>query len=295
MTPRPRNDERRPIDRGPATVVAQPPHRVLTASPSRSALRLFVLAVGTAVLMVSCSGSGRTTKAPGLPNGFPNHSTDDIRSRIKGEGDTLRAYTAKARVTVQSPKQNRTFNAVVRHRRADSLFMRVSMFGIEGGRLLLTPDSVFFYDSRKAVLRVGPAEAVQNLFPAPVSSADFFENMLGLLAPTPHTDWSLKADSTLYYVSGPGDRRRYTVDPTRWRVVRYEKRARNGTVLQKRLFSNFRTIEGVLLPTRLIFHRPAADLRAVVHYQSMTLNPPDQSFALNVPPQIPRRPFVRGR
>lgn len=226
-----------------------------------------------------------------MPDRFPNHSADQIRGQILRTTDTLHSYTAKARVTVKSPDENRTFNAVVHHRRADSLFMRVSLFGIEGGRVLLTPDSVFFYDTRKAVLRAGPLEDVQEFFPVPVSSADFFRTMLGLVAPDPSTAWSLQADSTLYYVSNSTDRRRYTVDPTRWRVVRYEERSANGTVVRKQLFSDFRSVNGVLLPSRVIFQRPANDLRAAVRYQEMTLNPSSLSFNLDVPSQVPRKPF----
>ncbi|MFB6098353.1 MAG: DUF4292 domain-containing protein [Salinibacter sp.] len=228
-----------------------------------------------------------------MPNRFPNHSTRQIRSHILRGTDTLRAYSARARITVQSPSQNRTFNAIVRHRRADSLFMRISLFGIEGGRLLVTQDSVFFYDTRKAVLRVGPVEAVQNIFPAPVSSPDFFRHMLGLLAPAPQRDWSLRADSSLYYLSSAADRRHYTVDPLRWRVLRYEERTRRGTVVQKQNFSSFRSVEGLVLPSRVVFQRPTANLRAVVSYRRMNLNPTDLSFALDVPPQVPRRSFTR--
>ena len=226
-----------------------------------------------------------------MPEGFPNHSPGQIEQLILGASDTIQSYTAKARVTVQSPEQNRTFNATVRHRRADSLFMRISLFGVEGGRLLLTRDSVFFYDTRNAVLRVGPVEAVQNIFPAPVSSDDFFQNMLGLLAPDPSTSWSLEADSSLYYLSDPNDRVHQTVDPTRWRVVRYEERTASGTVVEKRIFSGFRSVEGILLPNQAIFQRPEADVRATVRYQEMTLNPKRLSFALNVPSQVPRRSF----
>jgi hypothetical protein len=240
---------------------------------------------------MSCGSSTPTAKTTTLPARFPDHSVDQIYRQIVGPTDTLRSYTAKARVTVQSPDQNRSFNAVVRHRRADSLFMRFSLFGVEGGRLLLTRDSVFFYDTRKAVLRVGPVQAIQEIFPAPVSSDQFFENMLGLVAPDPTTSGSLQADSSLYYVSDSTDRERYTVDPTRWRVVRYEQRSSTGTVVGKRLFSEFRRVEGLVLPGRLIFQQPSADLRAVVRYQEMSLNPSDLSFALDVPSQVPRRPL----
>ncbi|MFB6280269.1 MAG: DUF4292 domain-containing protein [Salinibacter sp.] len=259
------------------------------APSSVSALLMWTL--GAALLLASCSGTSRTTDAPALPDRFPDHSTDQIRTQILGASDTIQSYRAKARVAVQSPDQDRSFNAVVHHRRGDSLFMRVSLFGIEGGRLLVTRDSVFFYDTRNTVLRVGPVEAVQQLFPAPVSSDDFFQNMLGLLAPSRTADWSLQADSSLYYVSNAADQKRYTVDPTRWRVVRYEERSESGTVVQKRVFSDFRPVEGLLLPAQVIFQQPAAGLRARVEYKEMTLNPSDLSFSLDVPSQVPRRPF----
>lgn len=263
----------------------------MTTAPSSAPWNALLLTLGTALLVVSCSSSAPTAESPELPGLFPNHSAAQIQRQIAGSTDTLQTYTAKARVTVQSPKQTRSFNAVVRHRRADSLFMRFSLFGLEGGRLLLTPDSVFFYDTRKAVLRVGPVQAVQQIFPAPVASGQFFENMLGLIVPDSKKSWSLQADSSLYYFSGRSDRERYTVDPTHWRVVRYEQKSPAGTTLQKRLFSGFRRVEGLVLPGRLIFHRPTDDLRAVVRYREMDLNPSDLSFALNVPEQVPRRPF----
>ncbi len=263
---------------------------ILTSASSSLAPRALWFALTSALLLTGCGSSSPTT-APGLPEAFPNHSVDQIRQQITRGTDTIQSYTAKARINVRTPEQTQTFNAVVHHRRADSLFMRFSLFGVEGGRLLLTRDSVFFYDTRNAVLRVGPVEAVQKLFPAPVSSDRFFDNMLGVLAPAGRSDWSLQSDSTLYYVSDPADRQRYTVDPSHWRVVRYEERSATGTVRQKRLFSDFRRVEDVLLPARLIFQQPSDDLRAVVTYKEMTLNPSDLSFSLEVPQQVPRRAF----
>lgn len=263
----------------------------MTDPLSLSPAYLFLLAFGGVLFIVSCSSSAPPAGTAELPERFPDHSSDQIQRQIVGSTDTLRAYAAKARITVESPDQTRSFNAVVRHRRADSLFMRFSLFGIEGGRLLLTRDSVFFYDSRKSILRVGPVRAVQQIFPAPVGSDQFFDTMLGLLAPEPRTSWSVQADSSLYYFTGPADRERYTVDPTRWRVVRYEQKSPTGTVVEKRLFSEFRPVEGLLLPAQLIFQRPASDLRAVVNYREMSLNPSDPSFALDVPSEVPRKPF----
>ncbi|WP_103027848.1 DUF4292 domain-containing protein [Salinibacter altiplanensis] len=252
--------------------------------------RAFLLALASVLVLAGCGSSSPNT-TPSLPSAFPDHSVDQVRQQIGRGTDTIRGYTAKARIRVRTPTQTQSFNATVRHRRADSLFMRLSLFGIEGGRLLLTPDSMFFYDTRNTVLRVGPVEAVQELFPAPVSSDQFFDNMLGVLAPAARPKWSLRSDSTLYYLSDSNDRERYTVDPAHWRVVRYEERSATGTVRQKRLFSDFRRVGGVLLPARLIFQQPSDDLRALVNYEDMTLNPSGLSFSLDVPEEVPRRRF----
>lgn len=253
--------------------------------------------MGLGVILSGCGSSSPTADDPRLPDRFPDHSVDQIRQEILRTSDTLRAFSAKARISIRSPEKNQSFNAVVRQRRADSLFMRFSAFGIEGGRLLLTPDSVFFFDTRKGVLRTGPASAVRQIFPAPISSDELFESMLGLIAPDSSTQWSIQADSTFYYVSTDGSvssashKSRYLVDPIRWRVVRYVRQNADGTVLEKRHFSDFRFTEGILIPHRVVFRRPADDLSANVSYEEVNLNPSDLSFSLDVPARIPRRPF----
>jgi hypothetical protein len=169
--------------------------------------------------------------------------------------------------------------------------MRFSLFGFEGGRMLLTPDSVFVYDSRNPSLRVGPIDDAQEFFPVPVTTNQVFENLLGLVAPESSTSWTVTADSSLYYLSNESDTRVWTVDPRRWRVVRYEKRAPDGSVLEVRRFANFTTVNGVSLPRSVTFRRPADDLSAELNYEEFQLNPTGLSFALNVPGSVPRKPL----
>jgi hypothetical protein len=261
------------------------------AGLSTPSCALLSLIAGLGLLVGGCSSTAPATKDPTMPDRFPNHKTGQVRGQILQASDTLQSFSATARVAVRSPEQSGTFNAKVRQRRADSLFMQFSKFGFEGGRLLLTQDSVFFFDTREAVLRVGSVAAIQEIFPAPVSSDQFFQNMLGLIAPPPDRSWTLRADSSFYYLSSPSTNERYVVDPTRWRVVRYVKKGPNGTVRRKRLFSDFRRVEGVLMPHRVIFRRPADDLAAVVTYRQVNLNPPRRPLDLDVPPQVSRRPF----
>ena len=261
----------------------------MTLFRPQTLLLLAVLLAGS--LFASGCGSSAPTTAPALPEAFPNHSASQIRSLIAQSTDSLHSFSAEARVTVRTPNRNRSFNAEVRQRRADSLFMRFSLFGIEGGRLLLTPDSVLFYDSRNRTLRTGPLSQAQQLLPAPVASGRIFENMLGLLTPRQNANWSVQADSSQYFMSTPNTTTRLLVDPGRWRVVRFTKENDSGTVVDERLFTNFRQVDGVLIPHRVIFRRPADNLMAMIRYRSVNLNPSNLSFELGVPPQIPRRPL----
>lgn len=262
-------------------------------SPPFSDLRAFpiMLVLGLGLGFLSCSGPSATTAPGTMPEAFPTHSADQIRDLIRRPTDTLRAFRGEARMSVRTPSRDRSFNAAVRQRRADSLFMRFSLFGMEGGRMLLTPDSVFFYDTRNRSLRLGPIAEAQALMPVPVAAGDVFENMLGLIAPPAETDWTVEADSSLYYLSDPSGRRTWTVDPTRWRVVRYAEEADDGTVIEKRQFSNFRRVNGVILPHRVVFRRPPKNLMAKIDYETIQLNPSGLSFGLGVPSNVPQRPF----
>jgi len=258
---------------------------------ARAPILPLLAALTVTIGLLGCSSSSPTRSSGALPAAFPNHSPDQIRSQILQSSDTLRQYAAKARVQVRSPQQSRSFNATIRHRRADSLFLRASLFGFEGGRLLLTPDSVFFYDARKQTLRTGPIAQAQQLLPAPVATDEVFENLLGLIAPGPDTQWSVEADSSLYYVTNASETVTWTVDPRRWRVVRYSRQSSDGTVLEVRRYEDFRSVQGVSLPHSVTFQRPAEDQSAAITYRQLRLNPSGLSFALGVPDQIPRRPI----
>jgi len=243
------------------------------------------------LLLAGCAGPAATTDSAPLPEAFPNHSAQQIRSLVAAEGDTVDSFAAKARVTLRSPEDNQSGSARVRQRRSDSLFMNFSKFGIEGARLLLTPDSILYFDTRKNVLRTGSIAAAQRLLPAPLTSGEVFQNLLGLLRPESTVDWSVEADSSYYYLRDPSGRTQITVDPARWRIIRYARETEAGDVLDERLFTDFRRVEGLLLPQRVIFRRPADGILAVLRYQEIDLNPSELSLGLDVPSETPRKPL----
>lgn len=248
-----------------------------------------------AILVAGCSGSDATRSANADAD-FPNHSVRQIHQQIVLATDTLSGYTADARLVVDAPQRSGQFSAKVHQRRSDSLFMSLSPgFGVEAARMLVTPDSFFVYDRINQKLSYGSVEAAQQYVPLPVSSEDIFENMLGILAPDPSRSWQVEADDEHYYLTDASGRHRYTVDPTHWRVIRYEERTADGELVETREFSEFTTFGNVYIPRRLTLRRPLDEASASLYYQKLTLNPETLSFNLEVGRNVERIPLSGAR
>lgn len=249
---------------------------------------LLVLLLASVVGLAGCSGSKSTADAPGLPDAFPNHSAQQIHTLITARSDTLNGFRANARMTVRSPRQSGSFNAEIRQARADSLWMRMSRFGFEGARLLITRDSFFVHNRMENQMMVGTVDEAQQFLAAPVTSEDAFVNMLGLVSPDPDVEWTVKTDSLRYYLKSPSGRQTYAINPMNWRVTRYARVNAEGDVIEERLFGEFETVDGVVLPTRVVFRNRPEEAFVMLAYENLTLNPEALSFDFRVPPDVPR-------
>lgn len=259
----------------------------MLTSRSANARLLSVFLALLVVVLAGCSGS-KTATVPGLPELFPNHSATQIRDRITVPTDTLNSFQAKARVTVRAPERSGTFNAEIRQTRNDSLWMRMSRFGFEGARLLVTADSFFVHNRMENQFALGSVDAASQYLPGPVTVDQAFDNMLGLIAPEPNVGWKVENDSLRYYLTDPGGRRTYVVDARNWRVTRYARTDADGSVVEERLFGEFTTVNGVVVPTRVVFRRPPDTAMAVLSYDEIRLNPKSLSLDFRVPADVPR-------
>lgn len=265
-------------------------HPLPLAPASLRPVWTLVVVVLVAATLAGCSSS-REAAPTALPEAFPNHSLSEIQSHLlASHADTLHSFSADARVTVRSPQRNGTFNATVRQKRDDSLLMTLSLFGIEGARVLVTPDSFFVYDRRNGQLMLGRLDDAGAYLPAPIASEQVFENMLGLVRPESSIDWSVSADSARYYLTSPSERRTVVVDPAQWRVIRYAEYSSSGDLVQERLFDDFQMVNGVRVPKRVVFRRPPDKTMALLDYKDLSLNPSGLTFDLGAPDDVRRVP-----
>lgn len=246
-----------------------------------SYLLFFAAAFG--LLASGCSGPAQPELRRDLPAGFPNHSLSQIQEQVANGTDTLRAFRARARISLDTPERSGTFNAEIHYRRSDSLYMSLSPgLGIEAARALVTPDSFFVYDRVNNQLTYGALEDAEDRLPAPLVSGEAFENLLGLLIPEDDPGWTVSADSASYHLQDASGDRHYTVDPAFWRVTHYTEESEDGTLIEERSFSAFDRFGNLFLPQQVELRRPLDDTRASVRYRSLTLNPSSLSFDLRV-------------
>jgi len=181
------------------------------------------------------------------------------------------------------PSRSGSFSAQMLVHRQDSLYMSIRVtFGIEAARTLVTPDSFFVYDRINKQLVFGPISYAQGFLPPPLLFGSFFPNLLGLIGPDPGIDWQVEADSARYYLRDPARLRMYVVDPVLWRVIRYEEKDASGTIIEDRTYTEFETVDGVIIPRRLVFRRPPDNAFASIHYRELEFNPAKPSFHLRV-------------
>ena len=251
---------------------------------SRIAQVRYLLAVFSAAALVGCSGPRPTPSIEReMPDAFPYHSAETILFNVSAAGEALQSVRARGSATIRTPQQRGQFAVDLRSRRGDSTYVSISPgLGIEAARVLVTPDSFYFYDRLKNRLVFGSMENAEGVLPQPFATDDIFANLLGLAVPSPGIEWSVSADSSHYVLVDPTGLRTYVVDPAFWRVTRYEKRDATGTLLEEYVFSEFDSFDGAVLPRRVAFRRPSEESSATIYYRSIEVNPNALTFDLGV-------------
>ena len=252
------------------------------------------LAVPSLVLLLwvaGCSGPRATVdNRPDLPDAFPSHTVAQIHEQLRaGLPDTIATFTGKANLSLRTPELSGNVTARLAHRHRDSLYMSLTAtLGIEAARILVTPDSFFVYDRINKKLNYGSMDYASQVMPAAFTSNDVFPNLLGMLLPESTINWQLEADTAYYHLRDPDDLRHFIIDPTIWRVVRYEERSRAGTLVEARTFTEHDRFADVFVPRRIILQRPLDDTNVSMYYRELTFNPSTLSMTLEVGDSVER-------
>lgn len=254
-----------------------------------STLCISVLALGT---IAGCSRTKPLTPVPDESGAsFPDHTLNMITGLIQTGAGQLSTMQAETSMSVRTPARSGSFQTSIMHRRSDSLLATISPgLGIEAVRALVTADSFYVHNRIDKDLTYGALNSLSRLVPFEVTSDTLYPSLLGLIGPAyQSSNWTLENTSTHYIIRSQDNRRIFTIDPTYWRVVRYEERNGAGELLEERTFSEFWDKEGILLPRRITVRRPKDDTAISIYYRKLTLNEDLPAFAFSVNPGVPRR------
>ena len=259
---------------------------------SRVRSHLIVLTIG--VLFSAC-GSIRptTTVYSERPEGFPNHTVEEILNRLPVSPDAFDELYAEMAVAVSSPEENGRFSTRISFRRDDSLLIRVRFpLGIEGARVLVTNDSAWVYDRIHEEVLVGTHEEIAAYLPGAIFGTNFIDDATDFIRPDPSIAWVLSSDTLRYHLISPDSTLRIVVDPVLWRIVHIEQKSPEGTVLEQRWYTDFRTINQHVLPLRMTVSRPEEDTRLSMVLRKIDTMPGRLSFDLGLKSKT-RRILIR--
>ena len=212
------------------------------------------------------------------PNGYPNQSADQIIGAVAASVAPVASVAADGDLSFASPTESQTATFSLRARLADSAAVTVrGPLGIEGGRGLLTADSVFVVNRLQRQFLLGPLSAADAVVPGASVDGRVARAVLGLLVPERDVVWSVAAADGMYRLTGrlPGGvgSRSYTVDPAIWRVVRVIEFDADGRQVGEQTVGAFDTVDGVVLPRRV--RLVGAGTTVEVEHRRLVVNPAD--------------------
>lgn len=240
------------------------------------------------VFGLGCASSRTSPRlSPTLPPGFPHHTAQDILDRLPAYPEALQRVAAEAKVALSSPEESGQFTARIAYLHPESLMVRVTFpLGIEGARVLSTPDQAWVYDRIEKVVWTGSPERIAGVLPGAIAGTDLVPLATGFEQPDRAVDWRVDVDSTLYLLSRPDGTLRYTIDPSIWRIVAVRERNAAGSISEQRWYTDFVTVDGTRLPRRMALVRPLDSLRISMAFQRFDPDPDRMpSFDLDADPE----------
>ncbi|OZC02601.1 DUF4292 domain-containing protein [Rubricoccus marinus] len=241
----------------------------------------FALLLLTALSLAACSSGPLVDDAPEgqLPDAYPYQTAAQIRDAIQRSTQPVAFYAADGRIEITTRTLDQKATYSIRARLADSTTVTVrGPLGIEGGRGLITPQSFVAYDKINGKLFVGDIEVADRYVPGAGSSEVLAQSLAGLLAPEAGMDWTVTPDSGRYIlVHRRPDRTRrvLVVDPSLWRVVQAQELDASNTVVADQRFSAFDTVDGVVMPRRVVLTAPGEGVRIQLEHNRLLVNPSD--------------------
>ncbi len=234
------------------------------------------------VILLICTGCIHSRPTPSRVTSLISYEAESVIDSLWMH-KLPNSLLAQGQLSMKTPLYSGALIAEISHRSADSLLMifRIQGFGIEGGRLLVTPDSLFFYDRFSQTLRT--AESNHPALPSFFSVQNALGKMLGFVRPPRGVNLKIRSSRDGLVLEDSLLHRTYAVDPNYWRVVHMTQHDSLGTLMEALHYDNFFDVNGSYFPRQVIYRNPLENTNAILNYRSLAVNDSIPSMSLDLP------------
>ena len=222
--------------------------------------------------------------------------SENIVYEIGSVMDSIWAHTLPASLRAEGNLSMKTplysgpaMKAEISHRKGDSLLIVFRLFGVEGGKLLVTGDSLFFYDRLTKTLHTG--ESSHSALPPVLRVDRAMEQMLGFVHPASQAGLQLKSTRDGLTLEDSRLRRTYVIDPEYWRIVHVTQKDASGNLVEAFHYSNFFSVGEFHVPRQVIYRNSAQNTSVILTYRSVSVNESVTPMSLHLPSDVKRVPL----
>ncbi len=263
--------------------------------PASFLRRISMPRILAALLLFSAAGcSGplvRNAPNADAPADFPNHTVEQVVYRLAAGTAGIRSFRSEGRLNVESHNISQGVGVSIRASLVDSLYAKLrGPLNIEVAVTLITADSILAHDKLNRDFYYGPLRVADRYVPGADKPGLLARTLLGLIVPLVDENTNLNADGHFYYITKLDEsgriRERWAIDPAIWRVTRMEEFSADGTVITRRSFSSFDTVNAVVLPRTVELSSPARGITISIEHQQLTLNPIPLTYPFSRPRDV---------
>jgi len=243
--------------------------------------------------MVMAFGLG-CASAPAVKIDANSTSPALIHNRVQANIERIRTLRGTGTLSMESPEMAGSGSFEIVLRKPDSMLLKLEgPFGIEVGSALVTRDGFLFYNSLQNQLITGStnAENLRRTLRMSVTFDDLINLFSGaaFLADDNEPDEFAAEDNqyVLTYRRADGTRK-YWIDPTTLFIANVQHLDPDGKLVAEQRYTKYRTSADGAFPSSVRFIMNTQRRMLSVHYDTVELNAPALSFALDIPQNAKR-------
>ncbi len=211
------------------------------------------------IAFAACTGGKKTAQNTSK---LKKRSVAEVLTELNKNTVDYTWYSAKGRVGFNADGITQNADIKLRMRRDSAIWIAVSVIGIEGGRALITPDSIKLINRMNSTYLVEPFSYFQKKYNIPLSFQSLQEMLIGNAPDRKDIGWRGDRDSTQYILTKTMDAEQmlYRVNGTTFLLENLEISNLRMQQYMKISNANFETIGTRKLPTVRAIQIKSTDL-----------------------------------